>query len=51
MIALLFALLTVAIALAWRDRWRSSYVVFALALVLSVYWLDFHATTPLDIKL
>ena len=51
MISLLFALMTLAIVLAWRDRWRLSYVVFAVTLALSVYWLDFHATTPLTIKL
>ena len=51
MISLLFALMTIAIILAWRDRWRLSYVVFALALVMSIYWLDYHATSPLTIKL
>ncbi|WP_305986997.1 DUF5993 family protein [Roseibium sp. MMSF_3544] len=51
MISLLFALLTIAIVLAWRDHWRLSYLVFAVTLAMSIYWLDFHATTPLSIKL
>ncbi|MCY6380441.1 DUF5993 family protein [Hoeflea prorocentri] len=51
MIALLFALLAIAMVLAWDDRWRWSFVVFAIVLVMSIYWLDFHATTPLKIKL
>ncbi|WP_415717222.1 DUF5993 family protein [Roseibium sp.] len=51
MISLLFALITIAIVLAWRDRWRLSYFVFAVTLAMSTYWLDFHATTPLTIKL
>ncbi|MCV0427414.1 MAG: DUF5993 family protein [Roseibium sp.] len=51
MISLLFALMTVAILLAWRDRWRLSFFVFGITLVLSIYWLDFHATTPLTIRL
>ncbi|WP_299471408.1 DUF5993 family protein [uncultured Roseibium sp.] len=51
MISLLFALMTIAIVLAWRDHWRLSYMVFAVTLAMSIYWLDFHATTPLSIKL
>jgi hypothetical protein len=43
--------MTAAIVLAWRDRWRLSFVVFAVTFALSIYWLDFHATTPLSIKL
>lgn len=50
-ISLLFALMTIAIILAWRDRWRLSYMVFAVALVMSIYWLDYHATSPLTIRL
>ena len=51
MIALLFALLAVAMVLAWMDHWRLSYLLFAVTLVLSIYWLDYHATTPLKIIL
>lgn len=51
MISLLFALMTIAIILAWRDRWRLSYVVFTITLAMSIYWLDFQATSPLTIKL
>jgi len=51
LIALIFALLVAAIVLAWRDQWKPSYVLFAVTMLLSIYWLDFHATTPLNIDL
>ncbi|MEX3009349.1 DUF5993 family protein [Hoeflea sp. TYP-13] len=51
MIALLFALLALAMVLAWYDHWRWAYALFAVTLLLSIYWLDFHATTPLKIIL
>jgi len=51
MIALLFALLTAAIGLAWIDRRRIAYAVFAATILLSIYWLKFHATSPLTIQL
>lgn len=51
MIALLFALLAAAMLLAWHDHWRWSYAVFTLTLLMSIYWLDYHATTPLTIRL
>ena len=51
MIALLFALLAIAMVLAWADHWRWSFVLFAVVLLMSIYWLDFHATTPLKIVL
>lgn len=51
MIALLFALLAIAMVLAWIDRWRWSYILFGVTLLLSIYWLDYHATTPLKIIL
>jgi preprotein translocase subunit SecF len=50
-IALLFALLVAAIVLAWRDQWKWSYVLFAVTILLSIYWLDFHATSKLSIHL
>ncbi len=51
MIALLFALLVAAMLLAWRDRWKWSYVLFAVTLLLSIYWFDYHATSTLTIQL
>ncbi|MDA4846833.1 DUF5993 family protein [Hoeflea poritis] len=51
MIALLFALLAIAMVLAWIDHWRWSYILFGVTLLLSIYWLDYHATTPLKIIL
>ena len=51
MIALLFLLLFAAMLFAWRDHWRIAYALFAVTIVLSIYWLDFHATTPLKIVL
>lgn len=51
MIALLFLLLFLAMILAWRDHWRTSYGLFAVTLLLSAYWLKFHATSPLTIVL
>jgi hypothetical protein len=51
MIAFLFLLMTVAMIFAWRDHWRTSYGLFAITIVLSAYWLKFHATTPLSIIL
>ena len=51
MIALLFLLLFLAMLAAWSDRWWAAYALFAVTLVLSIYWLDFHATTPLKIAL
>ena len=51
MIALLFALLAFAMALAWMDHSRWAYFVFSITLALSIYWLDYHATTPLKIVL
>ena len=51
MIAFLFALLAAAMGLAWWDMRRAAYLTFSAALLLSVYWLKFHATTPLTIQL
>ncbi len=51
MIAFLFLLLFVAMLFAWRDHWYTSYGLFAVVVVLSVYWLKYHATTPLEIVL
>lgn len=51
MIALLFALFTAAMMLSFLGRMRGAYGVFSVALLLSLYWLKFHATTPLTIQL
>ncbi len=51
MIALLFTLLCLAMGLAWIGRVGMAYAVFAVTMVMSVYWLDFHATSQLTIQL
>ncbi len=51
MIALLFALFTCALGLAYYNLVRLSYALFVVTLLASVYWLKFHATTPLSIQL
>ncbi|MCR9134907.1 MAG: DUF5993 family protein [Alphaproteobacteria bacterium] len=51
MIALLFLLIFLAMIFAWRDHWRTSYGLFAVTMLLSIYWLKYHATTPLSIVL
>ncbi|MEM8957405.1 MAG: DUF5993 family protein [Pseudomonadota bacterium] len=51
MIALLFALLTLAMLLVLWNRSTLAYIVFGVTLVLSVYWLQFHATSQLTIHL
>ncbi|WP_171052674.1 DUF5993 family protein [Ruegeria sediminis] len=51
MIALLFLLLAVCMGLAWSDRQTSALVLFGITVVMSAYWLKFHATTVLTIHL
>lgn len=51
MIALLFALLVAAMVFAWRDQWKWSYALFAVTMLLSIYWFDFHATSKLTVQL
>jgi hypothetical protein len=51
MIALLFALLTAAMLLAYRQRITLAYALFGVAILLAAYWLKFHATSPLTIQL
>jgi hypothetical protein len=51
MIALLFALLAAAMLLALRRRMLWANLLFAAAIVLGAYWLDFHATSQLSIDL
>jgi hypothetical protein len=50
-IALLFALLLVCMLLAWRGQKSASLVLFGIVVVMSAYWLKFHATDPLTIML
>lgn len=51
MIALLFALFAGAMCLAWVGRQSAATALFAATLLVSVYWLKFHATTALTIQL
>ncbi|WP_186766342.1 DUF5993 family protein [Phaeobacter marinintestinus] len=51
MIALLFALLSLTMVLAYFDMRKVAYAVFAVTIAISAYWLDFHASTQLTIQL
>jgi hypothetical protein len=51
MIALLFAMIAGAMGLAWYNRLKAAFAVFGVAIVVSVYWLNFHATSVLTIQL
>lgn len=51
MIALLFALLSLAMGLGYFRLTKAAYAVFAVSIVLSAYWLKFHATSQLTIQL
>lgn len=51
MIALLFALLSVAMLLGYMRMPKIAYAVFGLTIVMSAYWLKFHATSQLTIQL
>ncbi|WP_268808476.1 DUF5993 family protein [Roseovarius albus] len=48
---MLFALLSLAMLLSYFGMQKFAYAVFAVSIVLSVYWLKFHATSPLTIQL
>jgi hypothetical protein len=50
-IALLFTLLLVAMLFAWHNQKRLSLFLFFVTVGASIYWLKFHATTPLTIVL
>ncbi|WP_200876056.1 DUF5993 family protein [Ruegeria halocynthiae] len=51
MIALLFALLTATMGLNYFRRNTAANVLFFFTLALGIYWLKFHATSPLTIQL
>ena len=51
MMTLLFALFLAACALAYFDQITKAYWAFAAGLALSLYWLNFHSTSTLDIQL
>lgn len=51
MIALLFALLSLAMVLGYFGLPKVAYAVFAVTIVMSAYWLKFHATSQLTIQL
>ena len=51
MIALLFLLILVAMILLIMDKEALSYVCYVIALLLSIYWFHFHATSQLNIVL
>jgi Family of unknown function (DUF5993) len=49
LVALLFTLLFVSMLFAWRDQKRLSLFLFFVTIGAGVYWLKFHATSPLTI--
>jgi lipopolysaccharide export LptBFGC system permease protein LptF len=51
MIALLFALLSSTMVLGYFRMQKIAYAVFAVTMVMSAYWLKFHATSQLTIQL
>ena len=51
MISFLFLLMLAALVSVMIGRHRVSYVFFATALVLSIYWYFYHATSQLNIIL
>lgn len=51
MIAFLFTMLSASMLLGYFGKVKAAYVVFAVSIVLSAYWLKFHSTTPLTIQL
>ncbi|HMQ92203.1 MAG TPA: DUF5993 family protein [Amaricoccus sp.] len=51
MIALLFALFTLAMLLALRENLLPAHAVFALALGLGLFWFNHHMSSSLSIQL
>ncbi len=51
MIALLFAMFTATMGLNYFGKRTAGDVLFFVTLLLSAYWLKFHATTQLSIQL
>lgn len=51
MISLLFSLFLVAMVLAVVNKQKFSLAAFSVAMILTVYWFNHHATDTLDILL
>jgi len=51
MMTLLFLLVLLAMFALMRGKMRLSYSAFTAALLLSVYWYSYHATSTLAIAL
>jgi len=49
MTSLIFLLIACAMHFAWLGNRRAGGIVFALAALLSVAWLNHHITTPLQL--
>ena len=49
MTSLIFLLMACAMGLAWAGNRRAGGIVFALAALLSVAWLNHHMTDPLQL--
>lgn len=51
MMSLLFVLFLVAMILTLADKERPSFIVYGLAMALSIFWLLHHAKSTLNIQL
>ncbi|MEC6798850.1 MULTISPECIES: DUF5993 family protein [Photobacterium] len=51
MMSLLFLLVLVAMLCAFTGKKSASYIIFAITVVLGLYWFHHHATDPLSILL
>ncbi|MGF1688888.1 DUF5993 family protein [Photobacterium japonica] len=51
MMSLIFCLLFIAMLCAYLHHTRTSYAVFAVTMVLGLYWFRHHATDTLSILL
>jgi Family of unknown function (DUF5993) len=49
MTSLIFLLIACAMGLAWKGNRRAGGIVFALAALLSVAWLNHHISDPLQL--
>ncbi|WP_369820653.1 DUF5993 family protein [Oleiphilus sp. HI0125] len=51
MMTLIFFILFAAILAIFFDKKALGYGLFGVALIISLYWLNYHATDPLSILL
>ena len=51
MMALIFLIQLIAMILAYKRNYTAAYWVFALAIVVGLFWFNHHATDKLNIML